>query len=98
MELWVEDTELELPKKTISLARDTESSTVLLDLQKAQEYSIVDRSSFPRNGEHVTVHDVHPETPLRKVHPPVGTDVSRKLMKTRWEHSVTLGVDRHQYG
>jgi len=45
----------------------------------------------------VTVHGVHPEMPRRKVHPPVGTDVSRKLMKTRWEHLVTLGVDRHEY-
>jgi len=86
-----------LRRKIICLARETESSTVLLDLQKAQEYSTVDRSSFPRNGEHVTVHGVHPEMPHRKVHPPVGTDVSRKLMKTRWGPLVTLGVDRHEY-
>jgi len=86
-----------LRRKIISLARDTESSTVLLDLQKAQEYSTVNRSSFPRNEEHVTVHGVHPGMPRRKVYPPVGTEVSRKLMKTRWEHLVTLGVDRHEY-
>ncbi len=45
----------------------------------------------------MTVHGVHPEMPHRKVHPPVGTDVSRNLMKTRWGHLVTLGVDRHEY-
>ncbi len=81
----------------MSLARDTESSTVLLDLQKAREYFTVDRSSFSRNVEHVAVHDVHSEMPHRKVHPSVDTDVSRKLMKTRWGPLVTLGVDRHEY-
>jgi len=45
----------------------------------------------------VTVHGVHPEMSHRKVHSSVGTDVSRKLMKTRWGSLVTLGVDRHEY-
>jgi len=45
----------------------------------------------------VTVHGVHPELPHRKVHPSVGRDVSRKLMKTHWGPLVTLGVDRHEY-